>query len=163
MKITAKWHWPSCPPHHPKIPSTNPKSIGIKGCLDPRDAAGRFRKGRAFFGRNSGLLVAGKMAAKSRRTCRALIGADTVFAVGISKMAMFQAELLADVFQIMGTADHGHAPKLLRGRTHEEALGKTWQFDARRLGGRGSWRAMPKNAGGEKLEKSREASCLEQE
>jgi amino acid transporter len=40
------------------------------------------------------------------------LGAYTVFAAGISNIAMFQAELSADAFQLMGMADRGHVPKL---------------------------------------------------
>jgi amino acid transporter len=40
------------------------------------------------------------------------LGAWTVFAAGISNVALFQAELSSDAFQLMGMADRGHLPKL---------------------------------------------------
>lgn len=45
------------------------------------------------------------------------LGAYTVFAAGISNIAMFQAELSADAFQLMGMADRGHVPKLFSVRS----------------------------------------------
>lgn len=45
------------------------------------------------------------------------LGAWTVFASGISNIALFQAELSADAFQLMGMADRGHVPKLFSHRS----------------------------------------------
>jgi amino acid transporter len=45
------------------------------------------------------------------------LGAWTVFAAGISNIALFQAELSADAFQLMGMADRGHVPKLFSQRS----------------------------------------------
>lgn len=45
------------------------------------------------------------------------LGAWTVFAAGISNIALFQAELSADAFQLMGMADRGHLPKILSKRS----------------------------------------------
>ncbi|CAJ1945907.1 unnamed protein product [Cylindrotheca closterium] len=40
------------------------------------------------------------------------LGTWTVMAAGISNIALFQAELSADAFQLMGMADRGHAPRI---------------------------------------------------
>jgi amino acid transporter len=40
-----------------------------------------------------------------------------VFAAGISNIAMFQAELSGDAFQIMGMAEHGYLPKIFATRS----------------------------------------------
>jgi amino acid transporter len=45
------------------------------------------------------------------------LGAWTVMAAGISNIALFQAELSADAFQLMGMADRGHIPKLFSQRS----------------------------------------------
>ena len=45
------------------------------------------------------------------------LGAWTVFAAGISNIALFQAELSADAFQLMGMADRGYLPKVLGKRS----------------------------------------------
>lgn len=45
------------------------------------------------------------------------LGAWTVFAAGISNIAMFQAELSSDAFQLMGMADRGHLPKIFSKRS----------------------------------------------
>lgn len=45
------------------------------------------------------------------------LGAWTVLAAGISNIALFQAELSADAFQLMGMADRGHLPKLFSHRS----------------------------------------------
>jgi amino acid transporter len=45
------------------------------------------------------------------------LGAWTVFAAGISNIALFQAELSADAFQLMGMADRGHLPKIFSHRS----------------------------------------------
>jgi len=45
------------------------------------------------------------------------LGAWTVFAAAISNIAMFQAELSADAFQLMGMADRGHVPVLFSRRS----------------------------------------------
>jgi amino acid transporter len=49
--------------------------------------------------------------------CVGWLGAWTVFAAGISNIALFQAELSADAFQLMGMADRGHVPKLFSQRS----------------------------------------------
>lgn len=41
----------------------------------------------------------------------------TILAAGISNVAMFQAELSADSFQLMGMADRGHVPKIFAHRS----------------------------------------------
>lgn len=45
------------------------------------------------------------------------LGAWTVFAAAISNIALFQAELSADAFQLMGMADRGHIPKIFSKRS----------------------------------------------
>jgi amino acid transporter len=45
------------------------------------------------------------------------LGAWTVFAAGISNIALFQAELSADAFQLMGMAERGHLPKVFATRS----------------------------------------------
>jgi amino acid transporter len=45
------------------------------------------------------------------------LGAWTVFAAGISNIGLFQAELSADAFQLMGMADRGYLPKIFRQRS----------------------------------------------
>lgn len=45
------------------------------------------------------------------------LGAWTVFAAGISNIGLFQAELSADAFQLMGMADRGYLPKVFRKRS----------------------------------------------
>jgi amino acid transporter len=45
------------------------------------------------------------------------LGAWTVFAAAISNIALFQAELSADSFQLLGMADRGHIPKLFSQRS----------------------------------------------
>jgi amino acid transporter len=40
-----------------------------------------------------------------------------IFAAGVSNIAMFQAELSADAFQLMGMADRGHVPKIFTHRS----------------------------------------------
>lgn len=45
------------------------------------------------------------------------LGAWTVLAAGISNIALFQAELSADAFQLMGMADRGHVPKIFGRRS----------------------------------------------
>jgi amino acid transporter len=45
------------------------------------------------------------------------LGAWTVFAAGISNIALFQAELSADAFQLMGMAERGHLPKVFAARS----------------------------------------------
>jgi amino acid transporter len=45
------------------------------------------------------------------------LGAWTVFAAAISNIALFQAELSADAFQLMGMADRGHLPKIFSKRS----------------------------------------------
>lgn len=45
------------------------------------------------------------------------LGAWTVFAAAISNIALFQAELSADAFQLMGMAERGHMPKIFSMRS----------------------------------------------
>jgi amino acid transporter len=45
------------------------------------------------------------------------LGAWTIFAAAISNIALFQAELSADSFQLLGMADRGHIPKLFSQRS----------------------------------------------
>jgi amino acid transporter len=45
------------------------------------------------------------------------LGAWTVFSAGISNIALFQAELSADAFQLMGMADRGYLPKIFSHRS----------------------------------------------
>jgi len=45
------------------------------------------------------------------------LGAWTVMAAGISNIGLFQAELSADAFQLMGMADRGHVPKIFGRRS----------------------------------------------
>lgn len=45
------------------------------------------------------------------------LGGWMVFAAGISNIALFQAELSADAFQLMGMADRGHLPKIFSERS----------------------------------------------
>lgn len=45
------------------------------------------------------------------------LGAWTVFAAAISNIALFQAELSADAYQLMGMADRGHIPKIFSKRS----------------------------------------------
>ena len=45
------------------------------------------------------------------------LGAATVFAAAISNISLFQAELSAETFQLMGMADRGHVPKFLGKRS----------------------------------------------
>lgn len=45
------------------------------------------------------------------------LGAWTVFAAGVSNVALFQAELSADAYQVMGMADRGHLPRIFSRRS----------------------------------------------
>ena len=45
------------------------------------------------------------------------LGAWTVFAAGISNLGMFEAEMSADAFQIMGMAEQGYLPRILAVRS----------------------------------------------
>lgn len=45
------------------------------------------------------------------------LGAWTIFAAGISNIALFQAELTADAFQLMGMGDRGYLPKIFSKRS----------------------------------------------
>lgn len=47
----------------------------------------------------------------------AWLGAWTIFAAGISNLAMFEAELSADAFQLMGMAERGYLPKIFQKRS----------------------------------------------
>jgi amino acid transporter len=48
------------------------------------------------------------------------LGDWTVFAAGISNIALFQAEMAADAFQVMGMADRGYVPKIFSTRSRYE-------------------------------------------
>ncbi|KAL7516449.1 hypothetical protein ACHAWX_001480 [Stephanocyclus meneghinianus] len=45
------------------------------------------------------------------------LGAWTIFAAGISNLAVFEAELSADSFQLMGMAERGYLPKIFQKRS----------------------------------------------
>lgn len=45
------------------------------------------------------------------------LGAWTIFAAGISNIALFQAELTSDAFQLMGMADRGYLPRIFSKRS----------------------------------------------
>jgi L-asparagine transporter-like permease len=45
------------------------------------------------------------------------LGAWVVFAAGVSNIALFQAELSADAFQLMGMAERGFVPKIFGARS----------------------------------------------
>ena len=45
------------------------------------------------------------------------LGAWTIFAAGISNLAMYEAELSSDSFKLMGMAERGHLPKLFKTRS----------------------------------------------
>ncbi len=45
------------------------------------------------------------------------LGAWTIFAAGISNLALFEAELSADSFQLMGMAERGYLPKIFQKRS----------------------------------------------
>lgn len=45
------------------------------------------------------------------------LGAWTVFAAGVTNIALFQAELATDSYQIMGMADRGYVPKIISTRS----------------------------------------------
>lgn len=45
------------------------------------------------------------------------LGAWTIFAAGISNIALFQAELTSDAYQLMGMADRGYLPKIFSKRS----------------------------------------------
>ena len=47
----------------------------------------------------------------------AWLGAWTIFAAGISNLALFEAELSADAFQLMGMAERGYLPKIFQKRS----------------------------------------------
>ncbi|KAG7348063.1 ethanolamine transporter [Nitzschia inconspicua] len=59
----------------------------------------------------------GYLAAVNAEIVGPWLGAWTVFAAGISNIAMFQAELSSDAFQLMGMADRGHLPKIFSKRS----------------------------------------------
>jgi len=61
--------------------------------------------------------TSGYLAAINSEVVGPWLGAWTVFAAGISNIAMFQAELSSDAFQLMGMADRGHLPKLFSKRS----------------------------------------------
>jgi amino acid transporter len=48
------------------------------------------------------------------------LGDWTVLAAGISNIALFQAEMAADAFQVMGMADRGYLPKIFATRSQYE-------------------------------------------
>eukprot|EP00956_Cyclotella_meneghiniana_P020928 scaffold37543_cov77-Cyclotella_meneghiniana.AAC.4 len=45
------------------------------------------------------------------------LGAWTIFAAGISNLALYEAEMSADSFMLMGMAERGHLPKLFKTRS----------------------------------------------
>lgn len=45
------------------------------------------------------------------------LGAWTIFAAGISNLALFEAEMSSDAFQLMGMAERGYLPKMFRTRS----------------------------------------------
>ncbi|GAX25255.1 hypothetical protein FisN_5Lh337 [Fistulifera solaris] len=47
------------------------------------------------------------------------LGAWTVFAAGVSNIAMFQAEMSADAYQVMGMAERGFLPKIFARRSRQ--------------------------------------------
>ena len=47
----------------------------------------------------------------------AWLGAWTIFAAGITNLALFEAELSADAFQLMGMAERGYLPKIFQKRS----------------------------------------------
>ena len=59
----------------------------------------------------------GYLAAINTEVVGPWLGAWTVLAAGISNIAMFQAELSSDAFQLMGMADRGHLPKIFSKRS----------------------------------------------
>ena len=59
----------------------------------------------------------GYLAAINTEVVGPWLGAWTVFAAAISNIAMFQAELSSDAFQLMGMADRGHLPKIFSKRS----------------------------------------------
>lgn len=59
----------------------------------------------------------GYLATIARQIAGPWLEAWTIFAAGISNIAMFQAELSADSFQLMGMAERGHVPKLFATRS----------------------------------------------
>ena len=54
------------------------------------------------------------------------LGAWTVFAAGISNIGLFQAELSADSFQLMGMAERGHVPAIFAHRSRHGT--PTWSI-----------------------------------
>ena len=61
--------------------------------------------------------VDGYIAIAASRIVGPWLGAWTVFAAGVSNIALFQAELSADSFQIMGMADRGYLPRIFSERS----------------------------------------------
>jgi len=61
--------------------------------------------------------VEGYLATVSYDVIGPWLGAWTVFAAGISNIALFQAEMSSDAFQLMGMADRGYVPKILGKRS----------------------------------------------
>ena len=61
--------------------------------------------------------VDGYLAAVAYDVVGPWLGAWTVFAAGISNIALFQAEMSSDAFQLMGMADRGYLPKVLGKRS----------------------------------------------
>jgi len=59
----------------------------------------------------------GYLAAINTEVVGPWLGAWTVFAAGISNIALFQAELSSDAFQLMGMADRGYLPKIFSKRS----------------------------------------------
>lgn len=59
----------------------------------------------------------GYLAAINSEVVGPWLGVWTIFAAGVSNIAMFQAELSSDAFQLMGMADRGHLPKIFSKRS----------------------------------------------
>jgi amino acid transporter len=61
--------------------------------------------------------VDGYLATVATNVAGPFLGAWTVFAAGISNVALFQAEMSSDAFQVMGMADRGLIPKVFSTRS----------------------------------------------
>jgi len=61
--------------------------------------------------------TSGYLAAVNSEIVGPWLGVWTIIAAGISNIALFQAELSSDAFQLMGMADRGHLPKIFSKRS----------------------------------------------
>ena len=61
--------------------------------------------------------TSGYLAAINSEIVGPWLGVWTIIAAGISNIALFQAELSSDAFQLMGMADRGHLPKIFSRRS----------------------------------------------